>query len=66
MKDAILSDLLIQANIKTDNQLMVFSESSCQNNSYTCRSTGVYIIFYQCRTIDHGTHFPVPVAQSSA
>ena len=30
------------------------------------RSTGAYIIFYQGGPIDHGTHIPVPVSQSSA
>ena len=29
-------------------------------------STGAYIIFYQGGPIDHITHVPVPVAQSSA
>ena len=32
----------------------------------TGRSTGAYIIFYQGGPIDHGTHVPGPVAQSSA
>ena len=31
----------------------------------TGRITGTYIIFCQGRTIDHGTHVPVPVAHSS-
>ena len=30
------------------------------------RSTGAYIIFYHGEPIDHGTHVPGPVAQSSA
>ena len=30
------------------------------------RSTGAYIIFYQGGPIDHGTHVPGPVSQSSA
>ena len=29
-------------------------------------STGVYIIFYQGGTIDHGIHVPGPVAQYGA
>ena len=66
IKDALLSDLLRQANIKTDNQLVVFSDSSCQDCPATVRSTGVYIIFYQGGPIDRGTHFQGPVAQSSA
>ena len=32
----------------------------------TGRSIGVYIIFYHGGPIDHGTHVPGPVAQSSA
>ena len=32
----------------------------------TGRSTGAYIILYQCGPIDHGTHVPGPFAQSSA
>ena len=65
MKDAPLSDLLRQANINTENQLMVFSDSSWQDFQDTGRSTGVYIIFYQCGTINHGIHIPGPVAKSS-
>ena len=45
---------------------MDFSYSSWQHFPYTGRSKGAYIIFYQGGTIDHGTHGPVPVAQSSA
>ena len=45
---------------------MDFSDSSWQDCPDTGRSTGAYIIFYQGGTIDHGTHVPVPVAQSSA
>ena len=44
---------------------MDFSDSSCQDCSYTGKSTWSYIIFYQGWTIDHGTHVPVPVAQPS-
>ena len=61
MKDAHLSGMLRQAIIKTENQLMDFSDYSCQVCPYTSRSTGEYIIFYQDGTIDHGTHVPVPV-----
>ena len=45
---------------------MVFYDSSCQDFPDTGRSTGAYIIFYQGVPIDHGTHAPVSVAQSSA
>ena len=63
LNDAPLTDLLRQANIKTKNHLMDFSDSSWQNCPDTGRSTGAYIIFYQGSTSDHGTHVPVPVAQ---
>ena len=66
MEYAPLSDLLRQANIKTENQSMAFSDSSWQYCTYTDRSTGSYIIFYQGGAIDHGTHVPGPVVQSSA
>ena len=55
-----------QANIKTENQLMDFSDSSWQDCPYTGRSTGSYIKFYQGGPIDHGTHVTWLVAQSSA
>ena len=64
--DALVNDLLRQANIKTKNHLMDFSDSSWQDFPDTGRSTGAYIIFYQGGPIDHGTHVPGPVSQSSA
>ena len=45
---------------------MDFSDSSWKDFPDTGRSTGEYIIFYQGGPIDHGTHVPGPVAQSSA
>ena len=66
LNDALVTDLLRQANIKTKNYLMAFSDSSWQDCPNTGRSTGAYIIFYQGGPIDHGTHVPGPVAQSSA
>ena len=66
MNDAPVTDLLRQANIKTENHLMDFSDSSWQYFSDTGRSTGAYIIFYQGGPIDHGTHVLGPVAPSSA
>ena len=66
MKDVLLSHLLRQDSIKTENQLMAFSDSSWKYCLDTGRSTGAYIIFYQYGPIDHGTHFPGPVPQSSA
>ena len=66
VKDTPLSDLLRQTSIKTDNQLMDFSDSSWKYFPDTGRSAGAYIIFYQGGPIDHGTHVPGPVAQSSA
>ena len=65
INDASVSDLLRQASIKTENHLMDFSYSSWQDCPDTGRSTGAYSIFYQGGTIDHVTHVPGPVAQSS-
>ena len=62
LNDAPVTDLLRQANIKTKNHLMAFSDSSWKYCSDTGRSTGSCLIFYQGGTIDHGTHVPVPVA----
>ena len=45
---------------------MDFSGSSWQDCPDTGRSTGAYIIYYQGGPIDHGTHVPGTVAQSSA
>ena len=45
---------------------MGFSDYSWQDCPDTERSTVAYIIFYQGGPIDHGTHVPGPVAQSSA
>ena len=45
---------------------MALYDSSWQDFPKTGRSTGAYIIFYQGGPIDHGTHVPVPVAQSSS
>ena len=66
LNDAPVTDILRQANIKTENHLMAFSDSSWQDCPDTGRSTGVYIIFYQGGPIDYGTHVPGLVAQSSA
>ena len=66
IKDAPLSDLLIQASIKTDNPLMDFSDSNWKYFPDPGRSTGAYIIFYQVGTIYHGTHVSWLVAQSGA
>ena len=64
MKYATLSYLFIQASIKTDNQLVVFSDYSWQDWLDTSRSTGAYIIFYKGWKFGHGRHVPVPVPQS--
>ena len=66
LNDAPVTDLLRQANIKTKNHLIAFSDSSWQDCPDTGRSTGAYIIYYQGGPIDHGTHVTGPVAQSSA
>ena len=63
MNDLWVSDLFRQAINKTENHLMDFYDSSSQDCLDTGRSTGLYIIFYQCGPIDHGKHVPGPVAQ---
>ena len=65
IKDAPLSDLLIQANINIDNQLIAFSDYSCLDCPYIDIITGAYIIFYQGGPIDYGTYVSGTVAQSS-
>ena len=64
LNDAPVRYLLRQANIKTKNHLMDFSDSSWQDCPDTGRSKGAYIIFYQGGPIDHVTHVSGPVAQS--
>ena len=66
LNDAPVTGILRQANIKTKNHWMDFSDSSWQDCPDTGISTGSYIIFYQSGPIDNGTHVPVPVAQASA
>ena len=62
MNDAPVTDLLIQAIIKTDNHLIYFSDSILQDFTDIGISTGAYIIFYQGVPINHCTHVPGPVA----
>ena len=66
LNDAPVTDLLRQSNVKTNNYLMAFSDYSWQDCTDTGRITGAYNLFYQGGPIDHGTHVPGPVAQSSA
>ena len=63
--DAHISENLRQANIKTNNKLMVLSDFRCQDFPDTVRSTGANIMFYQYGTIDHLTHVPGPFSQYS-
>ena len=66
MKDATLSELLRQANIKTENNFMDFSDYICQDCPDTGRVTGACSIFYHVVPINHGPYVPGPVDQSSA
>ena len=45
---------------------MVLSNHIWQDWTDTDRTVGSYIVFYQVGPIDHFTHIPDPVAQSSA
>ena len=66
MKDSPLSNLLRQANTKTENQLIAFYDYSWKGFTDTGISTGEYMIFYQGGIIDHGIHVTVPFYKSSA
>ena len=66
MNDAPVSDLLLQAIIKTENQLMSLSAYSCKYRPDTGSSTEACIIFYQGGKIDYGKHIPGPVPKYSA
>ena len=66
VKDTPLVDLLRSTAIRTSSPLVTFSDSSWQDCPDTGRSTGMYIIFYMGGPVDHSTHVPGPVAQSSA
>ena len=62
--NSYISDLFTQARIKTENQLIMFSDSIWQDWTYTGRCTGAYIMFYQVGPIDHCTHVPGLVSWS--
>ena len=47
MNNAPLSNLLIQATIEAENQLIILSDSIWQYFPDTVRSTGAYIIFFK-------------------
>ena len=66
MNDTLVSDLLRQVSIKTENHLMDFSDSSWQDCTDTRNSIGSYIIFYQGGPIDHGKHVTRPVDKPGA
>ena len=59
--DTPISDLLMQSSINSENQLMLFSDSSW----WYCPDTGIitvsYIAFYQVVPIEHCTHVTGPV-----
>ena len=59
-----LYDILRQASIKTENQLVDFSISIWKDCPDTVRSIVAYIIFYQVGPINYVTHVPGPVTQS--
>ena len=66
IEDAIISGILIQSIINTENQLIVLSDSSWNYCPDAGRSTVAYIVVYQCGTIDHFTHVLGPISQSSS
>ena len=66
IEDEPIYDLLGQASIKSENQVMVLSGSIWQDFPDTGRSTGAYNVFYQGGPIDYCIHVPVPVSHCSA
>ena len=66
MKDAPLYELFRQTSIKTENQLLDFSDSSWQYCPGIGRSIVSYMIFYQGGIIHQVTRVPGPVSQSGA
>ena len=63
--DENLSDLFIQDIIYIKRHLLVCSNYSYQDCPDTGISTGSYIVFYLGGPINHCTHVPGPVSQSS-
>ena len=63
---APLSDILRQASIKTENQLIVLSGSSWKECPYNVRSTIAYSLFDQGGPIDYFTDVTGPVVTSSS
>ena len=66
IEDAPLSDLLRQAGINYDNQLMLFSVSKWQDFPDTGRSIVSYFVFYQGGQINRCTCVTGTIKQSSA
>ena len=62
MNDAPLYDLLRQAIIKNENQLMAFFDYIWKDCPDTGRSIGLYNIFHKGGPIDHETNVPGPVS----
>ena len=58
IEDASISDLLRQAGIRNESQLMVFSHYICQYCIDNGRITGASIVFYQGGPIYYFTHVP--------
>ena len=66
IEDSPLSDLFRQDKINTDEQLIVFYDYIWKDCTYTGRSIGSRIVFYQGEKIDHCTHVPGTFDQYSA
>ena len=66
IENELLSDVLRNASIDTENQLMMFYDYICQDYPYTGSITGAYMLFYQDGKIDYCTHVPVTISQSSS
>jgi hypothetical protein len=64
-KTSPIGELLERNNIQQDDELVVFSDSSWQDDKDTGRSTGSFAIIFQGGLIDYSTFVPEPIAMSS-
>ena len=58
--------MLKMNDIVPSRKMFTFCDSNWDDDFDTSRSTGGYLVFYQCGVVDHSSNMPVPVAMSSA
>ena len=65
-EESPLYSLLKTNNIDTSQELIMFTDSSWQDEIDTSKSTGCYMIMFQGGVVDHSSNIPDPIAMSSA